>query len=172
MTVQGYFWTTQDKSKLFIGWKDECVILGVQPEQEDKPTALVHFTEKEFSSFVCELVKYVLALPEVARAIPFYESCAASPERPHGIIGRSPIRKTRDGEYVLKLEGEYAFALGLYCRYHGLEVGDKIVWWEEDGQLFSAPLKSKANIIQDVEPRWKGRKVWHTEVKKVWFNES
>lgn len=151
MTMK-YFWEGEG-FKLFIVKHGGRVALEVK-KGEGKTGALATFTKKEFSSFICEMVKYILALPEVARGIPFYESCALSFGRPHGVIHTAKVRKTKRG-YVIKFPRE---TYNLWRRYHGLKQGDKIVQtWKEGGPLIEKPVKSKAKIIHDVRTTKKRR---------------
>ena len=116
------------------------------------------FTRKQFFSFVCEVVKYVLHLPIVARRIPFYESCAASREKFHGILKPVKLRVDEDGDVQMTVHTSWA-------RYHGIKEGDEIIWWEEDGVLLSSPVKTRTKIIKDSPPRWEGRETFTTKVK-------
>lgn len=157
-----FYWAGEDfegKFKLVLYHeKRGRVLLAV--EKGEKRIG-IWFTKKEFPSLICEVVKYFLALPEVARKIPFYESCAISRNKLHGAF-------PEDAKMIGKDDRGYIFKVGrameLSRRYHGLKRGDKIVWWEEDdGMWLSSPLKSKARIIQDIKRPWKGKKVIYTE---------
>lgn len=149
-----YHWTGNDFGLAIVRRRG---FIAMTIKSEDGYQAAI-FTRKEFFSFICEIVKYVLHLPIVARRIPFYESCAMSREKPHGTLRPAKLRVDEDGDVLINLYAPWV-------RYHGIKEGDEIIWWEEDGMLLSSPVKTKAKMIRDVPPRWEGRETFTTKVK-------
>lgn len=154
MIKNAYYWKGDDFELTIV--KRKGFIAMMIEKGDDHQTAI--FTRKEFFSFICEIVKYVLLLPIVARRIPFYESCSTSREKSHGTLKPVKLRVDEGGNVLMSLYTPWA-------QYHGIEEGDEIIWWEEDGMLLSSPLKTKAKIIKDVSPRWEGKKTFITRVK-------
>lgn len=145
MTVK-YFWEGKGFTLYVVKHKGQVALAIKRGKPKGEPEILARFTKKEFSSFICEMVKYLLALPEIAREIPFYESCSCD-RIPHGVTGTSKIHKGKGG-YFVKVNPKIS---KLWERYHGVKRSSKIVEWvDEKGRLFYAPLKSKAKIIHDV----------------------
>lgn len=168
MIKSDYHWTGDDFDLTIV--KRKGLIAMMIKKGDDYQTAI--FTRKQFFSFVCEIVKYVLLLPIVARRIPFYESCAMSREKSHGTLQPVKLRVDEDGDVQMNVHTSWA-------QYHGIEEGDEIIWWEEDGMLFSSPVKTKAKIIKDIPTRWEGKETFITKVKtsenssvKADFNEK
>lgn len=153
MIKGGYYWKGDD-FELTIAKKRDLFAIMIK-KGNDHQTAF--FSRKEFFSFICEVVKYVLRLPIVARRIPFYESCSTSEEKPHGILESSKIRHGENGEF-------YTDVSPLWVRYHGIKEGAEIISWKEGEALLSFPLKTKAKIIKDCPPRWEGKETFITSV--------
>ena len=142
--MKKFFWTGEN-FKLYTVAQKNFVSLALEKKgQKIKSGDAVFFSKKEFFSFICELVKYILELPEVAREIPFYESCATSLEKPHGLYGTVKIQKNKQGQPVLPLNP-------LWLRYHGMKQGDTLLGWKEKGMWVQKPAKTKAKIINDVK---------------------
>ena len=146
-----YHWTGDD-FELAIAKRRGLIAMMIRKGNKHQ-TAI--FTRKQFFSFICEVVKYVLHLPIVARRIPFYESCAASREKPHGSLQSVKLRVDEDGNIIQTLYAPWV-------RYHGIKEGDEMIQWEEDGVLFSSPVKTRAKIIKDIPPRWEGKETFIT----------
>ena len=94
-------------------------------------------TTDEFSSLVCDLVKYLLNLPIVARKIPAPVTCA---DVPHGLLGED-IEVPSEGDLVpIPLDERW-------LRYHGLEEGGDLILKVSDKGVFlrpASPTKTKA----------------------------
>lgn len=154
MIKGAYYWRGDDFELTIV--KRKGLVAMMIKKGNGHQTAI--FTRKQFFSFICEIVKYILLLPVVAQRIPFYESCATSQERFHGILKSVKLRLDEDGDIQMNVHASWA-------RYHGIKEGDEIIWWEEDGVLLSSPVKTKAKIIKDSPPRWEGRETFITKVK-------
>ena len=154
MSQDIYYWKGNE-FELTIAKRRGLIVLSIK-KGENQETA--SFTRKEFSSFICEVVKYILSLPVVARRIPFYLSCATSHEKPHGLLLSQKLRPDKNGDIWMKVNRTWA-------KYHGIRRGDEVMYWREGEHLMSAPLKSKAKIIQDAPPRWEGKETFIVKVE-------
>lgn len=148
-----YYWKGDDFELTIV--KRRGLVAMMIKKGDNHQTAI--FTRKQFFSFICEVVKYVLLLPIVARHIPFYESCATSQEKFHGSLQSVKLRVDKEGNVKMNVYAPWA-------RYHGIKEGDDIIWWEEDGILLSSPVKTRAKIIKDSPPRWEGKESFITKV--------
>ena len=93
--------------------KDSFIISTVETEKKPKTVGSATFmTGDEFSSLVCEIIKYCLDLPEVARSIPCPVTIL---DVPHGCLQemKSKIHKKGD-EYYINVDFDERL-----LKYHG-----------------------------------------------------
>lgn len=144
--MKKYYWVG-DNFKLFLNELEDTIDINIEGGSKATLTRKegslednigiikATFTQKEFSSFICDIVKYILEQPELAREIPFYTS---SNSREHGLLGKA-ICQASGG---IKIDE-------LWLRYHGIEEGDEVNYEKNDKELIFMPLKTKAKIIDD-----------------------
>lgn len=94
------FWRNPDETLWISRVPRVGFILSVHPRR-GKPQ-WTRFTRDELSSLVCEVLKYCLDMPEVARLVPCRVDAS---KKPHGIV-----LKARGGKLVLDER---------WLRYHG-----------------------------------------------------
>lgn len=105
---------------------------------EEDRRASAYLTGDEFSSYICEMVKYCLDLPEIARAIPCPVTLL---QVRHGCLQTMSSKIIRKGDdYIARIDWDARF-----LRYHGIS-GEAENWhWKKTDLGFGlAPNKSKA----------------------------
>lgn len=146
------FWKAEDFQLFILKVKErESFVISIMREEKRISASL---SGDEFSSLICEVLKYCLDLPEVARAVPCPISCR---EVQHGCLGviKSPI-KEKNGEFYLELDNWDE----RFLRYHGHPEEYEFV--QTKSGLFLCPVGSKAlteRLITELTIEGKARNI-------------
>jgi hypothetical protein len=115
------FWKMNDITLFALKLRDTHCFSIVEPERQ----ASIILSGDQFSSLVCELLKYCLDLPEVARGVPCPITCL---QVPHGCLRtmKSKIRKSGD-DFKTTIEWDERL-----LKYHGCGPNE---WHWEEGEV-------------------------------------
>jgi hypothetical protein len=129
------FWTDRQHTAFILRLKqrelklDSFVISIIDGESR----ASMFFTPGEFSSLICEILKYCLDMPTVARDVPCPVTCV---DVLHGCLQTMKMHKgRRKGEYFVKFDKRF-------LEYHGFP--KKFILFHKKGKIWIEPSTSEA----------------------------
>lgn len=127
------FWSDENFTLHVLKLRNKDVFLiSIAPKEGVPQTAF--FTGNEFSSLVCEMVKYCLDLPVEARGIPCPISCI---EKTHGCLETMKAKIDKEGKMFVKFDE-------CWLKYHGEPQKATFIWDEETGKAWiEAPNDEK-----------------------------
>jgi hypothetical protein len=131
------FWKMNDITLFVLKIDDTFALSIVEPTRR----ASIILYGDQFSSFVCETLKYCLDLPEIARAVPCPVNCL---QIPHGCLRTMKSKIHKDGN-DFKINVDWDERL---LKYHGCKPDE---WhWEEGKVGFGLAPNSSLALLERI----------------------